>query len=87
LINPQNFARKVREFLPEKNFYLEKYLGVSPLDEQAILDEYNAYAREMEKYVGRASTLLNDSIKAGRNILFEGAQGTLLDIDHGTYPT
>lgn len=86
LIHPRNFARKVREFLPEKNFYLEKYLGVSPLDEQAILDEYNAFAREMEKYVGRASTLLNDSIKAGRNILFEGAQGTLLDIDHGTYP-
>jgi adenylosuccinate synthase len=86
LIRPDTFARKVREMLPEKNFYLEQYLGGKPLSEDAILDEYNGYARQLEKYVDRASLLLNRSIAAGRNVLFEGAQGTLLDIDHGTYP-
>ncbi len=74
LVNPELFARKVKEFLPEKNFLLEQYLHETPLDEPAILEEYNA------------SLLINNSIAAGQKILFEGAQGCLLDIDHGTYP-
>jgi adenylosuccinate synthase len=86
LVRPEIFARKVKEMLPEKNFYLEKYLGVEPLSEDAILEEYSVYAQRLEKYIDRASLLLNRSIAEGRNILFEGAQGTLLDIDHGTYP-
>ncbi|MGE4580515.1 MAG: adenylosuccinate synthase [Desulfuromonadales bacterium] len=86
LIKPQAFARKLKEILPEKNFYLEKFLGQSPLSEEAILEEYSGYAQVLEKYLGRASLILNESIEAGHNILFEGAQGSLLDIDHGTYP-
>ncbi|BCA80908.1 adenylosuccinate synthase [Desulfuromonas sp. AOP6] len=86
LIKPQAFARKLKEILPEKNFYLEKFLGQSPLSEEAILEEYSGYAQVLEKYLGRASLILNESIDAGHNILFEGAQGSLLDIDHGTYP-
>jgi adenylosuccinate synthase len=86
LVKPQTFARKLKEFLPEKNFLLEKLLGEPPMDEAAILEEYGGYARELAKYLGHASTLLNQSIEAGRNILFEGAQGSLLDVDHGTYP-
>jgi adenylosuccinate synthase len=86
LVRPQTFARKLKEILPEKNFYLEQYLGVEPLSEDAILEEYSSYGRELEKYLGRASLLLNRAIEDGRNILFEGAQGALLDIDHGTYP-
>jgi len=86
LVNPELFARKVKEFLPEKNFLLEQYLHETPLDEAAILEEYNAYGKTLAKYLGNASLLINNSIAAGQKILFEGAQGCLLDIDHGTYP-
>ena len=86
LVRPQTFARKLKEVLPEKNFLLEKFLGVAPLAEAAILEEYGGYARRLEQYIGNASVLLNQSIQNSRNILFEGAQGSLLDVDHGTYP-
>ncbi|MBW6512258.1 MAG: adenylosuccinate synthase [Desulfuromonadaceae bacterium] len=86
LVRPETFARKLKEVLPEKNFYLEKFLGKSPLDEAAIIEEYTEYARTLERYLGCVSTLLDKSVKAGRTLLFEGAQGALLDIDHGTYP-
>ncbi|BCR03390.1 adenylosuccinate synthetase [Desulfuromonas versatilis] len=86
LVRPQAFARKLREVLPEKNFLLEKFLGEAPLSEQAILDEYGAYALQLEKYLGCASEIINTSINEGHNVLFEGAQGSLLDVDHGTYP-
>jgi adenylosuccinate synthase len=86
LVDSQTFARKLKEVLPEKNFFLEKFLGVSPLVEDEILKEYSGYARELKKYMGNASAILNRGIAAGDNILFEGAQGSLLDVDHGTYP-
>ncbi len=86
LVDPGAFARRVKEVLPEKNFLLEKFLGVSPLNEQEILDEYSGYARELSRYMGCVSSELNQKIAAGENVLFEGAQGSLLDIDHGTYP-
>jgi adenylosuccinate synthase len=86
LLHPEIFARKVRELLPEKNLILEKLLGGQPLDEEAIINEYTAYGQMLGKYLGNASKLLNQSITEGKNILFEGAQGSLLDVDHGTYP-
>ncbi|WP_316347283.1 adenylosuccinate synthase [Desulfuromonas acetoxidans] len=86
LINPTVFAQKVKEFLPEKNFLLENFLKDTPLTEEEILEEYNAYGEILKKYVGNASLLLDDCRKQGQNILFEGAQGSLLDVDHGTYP-
>ncbi|GAB6083974.1 adenylosuccinate synthase [Desulfuromonas carbonis] len=86
LVRPEIFARKVEEFLPEKNFFLEKFLGEAPLDAREIVAEYAAYAQRLVRYLGCASTLLNENIAAGHNILFEGAQGSLLDVDHGTYP-
>ncbi len=86
LVRPDAFARKVDEVLPEKNFLLEKFFGKAPLDRQAIIDEYGRYAEILGRYRGCASTLLDHEIRAGRNLLFEGAQGALLDIDHGTYP-
>ncbi len=86
LIRPEVFARKVDEVLPEKNFLLEKFFGKAPLDRDAIVEEYSAYAETLARYRGCASTLLDREIRAGRNLLFEGAQGALLDIDHGTYP-
>jgi adenylosuccinate synthase len=86
LTKPQVFRRKLKEVLPEKNFLLEKFFGEAPLDEEQIFTEYSGYAQQIEKYIGCCSTTLNKAIKAGDNLLFEGAQGTLLDIDHGTYP-
>ncbi len=86
LLKPETFKRKLHEVLPEKNFYLEQFLGEQPVDENAIIQEYLGYADRLRGYLGRASTTLDQSIKAGNNILFEGAQGSLLDIDHGTYP-
>jgi len=86
LLKPETFKRKLHEVLPEKNFYLEKFLGEPPLSEEAIIEEYLGYAERLRGYLGRASTTLDKTIKAGGNILFEGAQGSLLDVDHGTYP-
>jgi adenylosuccinate synthase len=86
LVKPQVFRRKLKEMLPEKNFLLEKFFGEAPLDEEQIFAEYSGYAQQMEKYIGCCSSSLNAAIAAGENLLFEGAQGTLLDIDHGTYP-
>jgi len=86
LVHPEIFARKLREVLPEKNFYLEKFFGKPPLDEAQILAEYGSYAQTLSRYLGCTSTILDQSIRAGKNLLFEGAQGALLDIDHGTYP-
>jgi len=86
LVHGQVFAAKLREVLPEKNFLLEKFLGEAPLEEASIYDEYMAYGESLRKYLGNTSRILNDGIASGHNVLFEGAQGTLLDIDHGTYP-
>jgi len=86
LVEPEIFKRKLKEVLPEKNFFLEKYLGEKPLDEQEIIEEYLAYGETLKPYLGNVSHMLTACIEAGDNILFEGAQGSLLDIDHGTYP-
>lgn len=86
LVNPHVFAQKLKEYLPEKNFILENFLEDFPLDEQAILDEYNGYAKVLIKYMGNTSLLLDQCRTSNQNILFEGAQGSLLDVDHGTYP-
>ncbi len=86
LLKPETFKRKLHEVLAEKNFYLENFLDEQPLDEQEISDEYLGYAEKLRCYLGRASTEIDRAIKAGHNILFEGAQGSLLDVDHGTYP-
>jgi len=86
LVQPEIFKRKLAEVLPEKNFFLEKFLGEAPLDEQAIIDEYLEYGRILQPYLGNVSHMLTRCIQEGDNILFEGAQGSLLDIDHGTYP-
>ncbi len=86
LINPKLFTEKLKVNLQEKNFYLEKFLGAKPLEYNQIADEYLAYAEQLKPYVANVSGLLDEARRQGKNILFEGAQGTHLDIDHGTYP-
>jgi adenylosuccinate synthase len=86
LFSPRVFREKMSDNVGFINFLLEKQYGVAPLDAGAIYDEYMRYAERLSGYVTDTDILVNDAIDAGRNILLEGAQGTLLDVDHGTYP-
>ncbi len=86
LINPQLLAERVRQILAEKNFILEKYLDAATLDADEIIKTYGEFADRLAPYVGNSSVELHQNLKSGSQILFEGAQGTHLDIDHGTYP-
>ncbi len=86
LLDREVFARKLKENLVEKNFLLEKMLGEQPFSFEEIFDEYCRYAEIMRTYVADTGVILARDIKAGKKLLFEGAQGTLLDVDHGTYP-
>jgi adenylosuccinate synthase len=86
LLNADVFEEKVATILDEKNFYLKKYLSAEALDAQEIIDEYREYARRLTPHVTNISVAIHEAMARGSQILFEGAQGTHLDIDHGTYP-
>jgi len=86
LTEPETLEEKVRANLKEKNFLLEKFLGAEPLEPQPILDSYLAMGEKLGPFITDVSVELEQGLKAQKNILFEGAQGTHLDIDHGTYP-
>jgi adenylosuccinate synthase len=86
LIDPETFQEKLSAILPEKNFYIEKFLGEPPVDQKAIVESYSKFARRLAPHITNVSVMLSEAIKAGQQVLFEGAQGTHLDIDHGTYP-
>ncbi len=85
LTNPEFFKKKLESVLEEKNFYLE-YLGGSPLSFEEIYEKYAKFGEYLKPYLKDVSSFLWDARNSGKNILFEGAQGTFLDIDHGTYP-
>ncbi len=86
LLDSETFAEKVKFILDEKNFYLQNYLSAETLDPTAIIDEYHVYAGRLAPHVTNISVVINDAIKNNQQVMFEGAQGTHLDIDHGTYP-
>jgi adenylosuccinate synthase len=86
LLDEEVFREKLNRNVEEKNFYLTKLFGEAPIDGQAIFEEYRAYADRIRPYVADCSLLLHQELRKGRKVLFEGAQGTHLDIDHGTYP-
>lgn len=81
-----HFAARLREQVENKNLWLEHIYGQEPLDVEAVVEEYVEYARRLAPMVGDASLIVNQAIEAGMTVLCEGAQGTLLDLDHGTYP-
>ena len=86
LIDFEGFTEKIKTVLEEKNFYLKNYLSSETLDPESIIDQYKGYAERLAPHVVNISVVMNRAIKANQQILFEGAQGTHLDIDHGTYP-
>ena len=86
LFTRERFAAKLGEVLDYHNFVLKNYFHANTVDFQQTLDETLALAERIKPMVGDVPRLLYEANKAGKNLLFEGAQGTLLDIDHGTYP-
>jgi len=86
LLDTESFVEKVKILLDEKNFYLKEYLSVDTVEASPMIEQYQAYAERLAPFVADASILIHNAISEGRQILFEGAQGTHLDIDHGTYP-
>ncbi len=86
LIDLEVFKEKVTTILEEKNFYLKNYLSAETLDPEVIIEQYTQYAQRLAPHVTNISVAINEAIKNGKQVLFEGAQGTHLDIDHGTYP-
>lgn len=86
LMDPEEFRTRLESTLPAKNALLEKVYHVTGFDLEDLLRQYLRYAEVIRPYVTDTSVLVNDALSAGKNVLFEGAQGTLLDIDFGTYP-
>ena len=86
LLDGTTFRDKLRRNIEEKNIYLKAILKEKTLNYGEIYDSYCGFRDELEKYVTNTGVLLDREIKAGKKVLFEGAQGTLLDVDHGTYP-
>ncbi len=86
LIDDKDFQEKLTKILPEKNHYLKSFLGQETMALDSILEEYRSCAARLAPYVANVSVALNRAIRSKQQVLFEGAQGTHLDIDHGTYP-
>ncbi|MEO5347569.1 MAG: adenylosuccinate synthase [Magnetococcus sp. YQC-9] len=86
LYNRQLFEAKLQENLAYHNFVLENFYNAATFTLEAIRDDYLRMAEQLAPFVDDVSLILADAMEAGQSILFEGAQGTMLDVDHGTYP-
>src|SRR5690625_3817120 len=86
LLDRKTFHEKLNQNLLEKNRVFEKVYQVAPFDIDEIFEEYFEYGQKLAQYVCDTSVVLNDALDEGRRVLFEGAQGVMLDIDQGTYP-
>ena len=86
LLNPALLRTHITNACHEKNQIAHALFGTEPLNPIKIYDEYARYADQIAPYVTDTAVLLNDAIRQGKSVMFEGSQGALLDIDHGTYP-
>ena len=86
LLDDSVFAEKLNSNLNEKNNFLTKIYNHDPLSADEIIEEFSEYKEMVQQHISDTSLLVSNAIKENKSILFEGAQGTLLDIDHGTYP-
>lgn len=86
LLEQDIFEEKLRLNLQEKNVILREFYGENPLDFNMILDEYMGFSETLKKYFTDTESMLKQAILDGKQILLEGAQGVMLDVDHGTYP-
>jgi adenylosuccinate synthase len=86
LFDPKILRQKIEVALAEKNVWLERVYGAAPLDLEDVAERCERVARRLRPYIADASLLVDRALREGKAALFEGAQGTLLDLDHGTYP-
>jgi len=86
LLEVETFKEKLRENLEEKNAIFTKIYGAEGFSFDGLCSEYSDYAAKIRQYVCDTAIILNEAIKKRKRVLFEGAQGTLLDVDYGTYP-
>ena len=86
LLEEDTFREKLERNIKEKNFYLKAILNEKALDFNSIHESYGRYREKLRHYVTNTGLLLDREMRVGKRVLFEGAQGTLLDVDHGTYP-
>jgi adenylosuccinate synthase len=86
LMDEKIFRSKLKNNLEEKNLIIEKIYGADPIDFEEVYRDYIGYAKKIKRYIRDTTVQVYDYINSGRKVLFEGAQGTLLDIDLGTYP-
>lgn len=86
LLRPERFREALRGNLEEKNFLLEHFFHLPAIDLDTVCTEYMAYGRNLRDFIYDTDGLVREAVSKGDSILLEGAQGTLLDLDHGTYP-
>ncbi|MBB1062455.1 adenylosuccinate synthase [Limosilactobacillus fastidiosus] len=86
LLEKDTFETKLRRNLAEKNELFTKLYHVDPINFDDIFESYYEYGQELKKYVTDTSRIVNDALDSGKKVLFEGAQGVMLDVDQGTYP-
>jgi adenylosuccinate synthase len=86
LMDPEELRQQIQWTVEYKNVILEKLYGLAPLDPETVIADYTRYADRLRPYVDDSSLRIAAAVRQRRNVLFEGAQGTLLDLDHGTYP-
>ena len=86
VLDPKILREKIEVALAEKNLWLERIYEAEPFDLEAVWSQYAGFAERLAPFVGDASLLVDDALRSGKRVLFEGAQATMLDLDHGTYP-
>jgi adenylosuccinate synthase len=86
LLDPKILRQKIELAIAEKNVWLERVYEIEPFGLEEIAHTYEGYAQRLRPYVADTSLLVDRALRNGDRVLFEGAQGTLLDLDHGTYP-
>jgi len=86
ILDPKILRQKIEVALAEKNLWLERVYESEPFDLDTVAAQYEGYAQRLRPYVADTSLYVDNALRAGKDVLFEGAQATLLDLDHGTYP-
>ncbi len=86
LLDRETFAAKLKTNIEEKNQILTKVYGETKIDVDAIIAEYQEFDKRIDEYITNTAVYLNQALAAGKTVIAEGAQGALLDVDHGTYP-
>jgi adenylosuccinate synthase len=86
LLDRDVLAQKLKANIAEKNQILSKVYGESPIDVDALISEYQAFDQKIDEYITDTALYLNQALRQGKKLIAEGAQGALLDVDHGTYP-